>query len=169
MPLASAGPGRRADPGGPPAAIAGLVSTALGRLPVAAKARVTGSGQRNGGSVKANRGLTVCITVVQDAGRRRRPLGNLTHDRLLRTSAPAARQLTNAFLQGLYCSVACFKPSNGCRVLTMQNHAQEWTARGAPAARGLCGWPGLGEGGQFAGDAIGLGCAGPLEDLQCLP
>jgi hypothetical protein len=30
-------------------------------------------------------------------------------------------------------------------------------------------WPGLGEGGQFAGDAIGLGCAGPPEDLQCLP
>ena len=54
-------------------------------------------------------------------------------------------------------------------MLTMQNHAQELTARGAPVARELCGWPGLCEGGQFAGDAIGLGCAGPLEDLQCLP
>jgi hypothetical protein len=64
MPLASAGPGRRADPGGPPAAVAGLVSTAVGQLPVAAKARVTGSEQRNGGSVKANQGSTVCITVV---------------------------------------------------------------------------------------------------------
>jgi len=64
MPLAPAGPGRRADPGGPPAAVAGQVSTAVGRSAVAAKARVTGSGQRNGGSVKANRGLTVCINVV---------------------------------------------------------------------------------------------------------
>jgi len=64
MPLASAGPGRRADPGGPPATVAGLVRIAVGRLSVAAKARVTGSGQRNGGSVKANRGLTVCITEV---------------------------------------------------------------------------------------------------------
>jgi hypothetical protein len=33
---------------------------------------------------------------------------------------------------------------------------------------GLGGWPGLGEGGQFAGDVAGLGRADPLEDLQGL-
>jgi len=64
MPLASAGAGRRAHPGGPPSAVAGLVSTTVGRSAVAAKARVTRSGQRSGGSVNSNCGSTVCITVV---------------------------------------------------------------------------------------------------------
>ena len=35
--------------------------------------------------------------------------------------------------------------------------------------RGLCGWPGLGEGGQFASDVVGSGGADPLEDVQGLP
>jgi hypothetical protein len=37
------------------------------------------------------------------------------------------------------------------------------------ARSGIPGWPGLGEGGQFAGEVVGFGRADPLEDLQCLP
>jgi hypothetical protein len=48
MPLASAGPDRRTGLAQPPAAVAGLVSTATGWFAVAAKARVTGSEQRSG-------------------------------------------------------------------------------------------------------------------------
>jgi hypothetical protein len=42
-------------------------------------------------------------------------------------------------------------------------------AVGSSAGRGLWrlrGWPGLGEGGQFAGDVAGLGRPDPLKDLQ---
>jgi hypothetical protein len=39
---------------------------------------------------------------------------------------------------------------------------------GSPGGAGLCGWPGRGEGGQFAGDVAGFGGADALEDLQGL-
>jgi hypothetical protein len=64
MPEVSAGRDRRIGVAGRPAAVAGPVSTAVGRPAVAAKARVRGSEDRNGGSVKAKRGSAACTTLV---------------------------------------------------------------------------------------------------------
>ena len=57
MPEVPAGRDRRIGPAAP-AGRAGPVSTAAGRSPAAAKARVTGSERRNGGLVKSKRGST---------------------------------------------------------------------------------------------------------------
>src|SRR6266540_7338991 len=64
MPEVSAGRGRRIGVAGLSETAAGPVRTAVGRSAVAAKARVMGSGCRNGGSVNPKRGSTACRTRV---------------------------------------------------------------------------------------------------------
>ena len=59
------GRGSRISLGWLPVMTLGPVSTAVGRLVLAAKARVIGSDRRNGGSVNSKHGSTACRAVTQ--------------------------------------------------------------------------------------------------------